>query len=53
MLNQSLYLIKKDKTSQYGVVYGCSCVVEKETTNNLKHFEPIYAYSLNDAYMKT
>lgn len=53
ILNQSLFLLKKHKNSQYGVVYPCSCVVEEEKTKFLKHFEPVFAYSLNDAYMKT
>ena len=53
VLNQSLFLLKKFKNSLYGIVYPCCCTVEKETIENLKHFEPVYAYSLNDAYMKT
>ena len=53
VLKQSLYLTKRYENSLYGLVYPCSCVVEEETTNKLLHFEPVHAYSLNDAYMKT
>lgn len=52
-LLEPLYLIKKEAKSQKGVVHSCSCIVEKEDTKQLQFFEPIHAYSLNDAYMKT
>jgi hypothetical protein len=47
-----LYIIQKNSTNCYGVVYPCSCIVE-ETFPNIPFFEKIHAYSLNDAYMKT
>jgi hypothetical protein len=50
-LLEDLFLFQKTKETKYGLVYPCACVVE--SANSLQSFEPIYAYSLNDAYMKT
>ena len=51
-LLSELYMVQKTKANKYGIVYPASCVVES-VTGDLPNFEPIYAYSLNDAYMKT
>lgn len=52
-LNEELYLIQKSAGDTAGVVFECNCVVEEEITKRLNFFEPVYAYSLNNAYMKT
>jgi hypothetical protein len=51
-LLSDMYLFQKTKETIYGLIYPCACVVE-EASASLKNFEPVYAYSLNDAYMKT
>jgi hypothetical protein len=51
-LLSDLYLFKKTPETVYGLVFDCSCVVDS-TTGSLENFEPIYAFSLNDAYTKT
>ncbi|ANE50632.1 hypothetical protein [Flavisolibacter tropicus] len=52
-LLEELYMFKKENTTASAVVYGCNCVVDAVRGDQLSGFEPIYAYSLNDAYMKT
>lgn len=47
-----LYMVQKKENDIKGVVYPTTCVVES-VEGGLANFEPIYAYSLNDAYMKT
>jgi hypothetical protein len=47
-----LYMVQKKEGDSNGVVYPACCVVES-VEGELPRFEPIYAYSLNDAYMKT
>ncbi len=34
-------------------LFDCACAVRSEVTNRLEFFEPIFAYSLNNAYEKT
>lgn len=51
-LLEDLYLVRKTKTGK-GEVAPCHCIVRAETGNNLRFFEPVHAYSLNDAYSKT
>ncbi|GAB3589595.1 hypothetical protein [Hymenobacter daeguensis] len=51
-LLEDLYLTRKTRTGA-GTVADCKCVVRRELDQRLTFFEPVYAYSLNDAYSKT
>ena len=51
-LLEDLYLVRTKPDGQ-GEVTPCRCVVRTESGNNLRFFEPVHAYSLNDAYSKT
>ena len=51
-LLEDLYLTRKTRTGA-GTVADCKCVVRRELGQRLAFFEPVYAYSLNDAYSKT
>jgi hypothetical protein len=49
----NLYMLQKHKENEYGLVSPCPCIVDFDYGSELKNFEQIYAYSLNDAYSKT
>jgi hypothetical protein len=51
-LLEDLYLTRKTRTGE-GTVADCQCIVRRELDERLTFFEPVYAYSLNDAYSKT
>ena len=51
-LEESLLGARKDVTKDFDLV-DCHCTVIECTSQNLAFFEPIHAYSLNDAYSKT
>ncbi|WP_163377803.1 hypothetical protein [Cyclobacterium sp. SYSU L10401] len=51
-LLENLYGARKEFDKDYDLL-SCHCVVSKCIFKNLEFFEPIYAYSLNDAYSKT
>lgn len=52
ILQEDLFGARKDLSKDFDLV-ECHCVVDKCLTDNLAFYEPIYAYSLNDAYSKT
>tara|TARA_R110002096_G_scaffold365147_4_gene558489 strand:+ start:1505 stop:2098 length:594 start_codon:yes stop_codon:yes gene_type:complete len=51
-LSETLFGARKEFDRDYDLI-SCHCVVSKCISENLEFFEPIYAYSLNDAYSKT
>lgn len=51
-LIDDLYFFKR-KANQEEQMAQCNCVVFEEPTGHLEPFEPIYGYSLNQAYSKT
>lgn len=51
-LNEDLHGARKEKDKAYTLVDSI-CTVHSCLSNNLPLFEPIYAKSLSDAYMKT
>jgi hypothetical protein len=48
-LQESLFMYETTSKS----LASCYCIVHKVIEGDLPYFEPIYAYSLNDAYSKT
>lgn len=48
-LNESLFIYQTSSSS----LTECSCTVQRVVGLDMPFFEPIEAYSLNDAYMKT
>lgn len=53
MLLEDLYIIRTTPADNQGRVEPCACVVAKESGYQLPYFEPVHAFSLNDAYSKT
>ena len=53
VLLEDLYIVRTKISDKEGRVEPCVCVVESESGYNLPYFEPVFAYSLNDAYSKT
>ncbi|CAD5257287.1 MULTISPECIES: hypothetical protein [unclassified Imperialibacter] len=51
-LHETLFGARKEPTKDFDLV-DCHCTVVDCTSRNLPFFEPIHAYSLNDAYSKT
>lgn len=49
LLNESLFIYRTSASS----LAECSCTVTRVVDQDMRFFEPIEAYSLNDAYMKT
>ena len=52
ILQEDLLGARKDVVKDFDLI-DCPCIVIRCLSDNLTYFEPIYAYSLNDAYMKT
>lgn len=52
-LLEDLYLVKNEAKSGSVELFRCKCVVMKYFGTPIPGFEPVYAYSLNNAYMKT
>jgi hypothetical protein len=51
-LLEDLFIARKEAGGKYNIM-ECHCVVEQCLSGNLNFFEPIYSYSVNNAYMKT
>lgn len=52
-LLEDLYIVRIKLKDKQGRVEPCACIVEKQSGYDLPYFEPVYAFSLNDAYSKT
>jgi len=54
ILLEDLYIYTKNNWKEKEPkLFNCACIVQKETTNHLEFFEPINAFSINNAYEKT